>query len=272
MAKKYTRTIPESNEMMKTIYYENELKDEFSAAQIRAKKIDASYRYLRETPRDKVLHGLFYWGLAKPLGWLFLKLRFRQSFVGKEKLKSLPKDQPCFLYGNHTNAAMDPFVPNMLFWGRDLRIIVHPNNVSMPVFGHVTPYLGALPLPDDREAMDHFVEALHKTIRDDKSVIIYPEAHIWPYYTKIRPFKDSSFRYPVEENVPVYCFVNTWHRCLLGLRVKTYVEGPFFPDPNLHPKQVRAKLRDQVYEAMCRLSEKNTYERIRYVKREENQL
>ncbi len=272
MAKKYTRTIPESNEMMKTIYYENELKDEFSAAQIRAKKIDASYRYLRETPRDKVLHGLFYWGLAKPLGWLFLKLRFRQSFVGKEKLKSLPKDQPCFLYGNHTNAAMDPFVPNMLFWGRDLRIIVHPNNVSMPVFGHVTPYLGALPLPDDREAMDHFVEALHKTIRDDKSVIIYPEAHIWPYYTKIRPFKDSSFRYPVEENVPVYCFVNTWHRCLLGLRVKTYVEGPFFPDPNLHPKQARAKLRDQVYEAMCRLSEKNTYERIRYVKREENQL
>ncbi len=254
---------------MKTIYYDDELKDEFSAAQIKARRIDGGYRYLRERPVDRLIHGVAYWGLAKPLGWLFLKVRYRQKVVGKEKLRGLPGGQAVFLYGNHTNAAMDPFVPNMLLWSRDLRIIVHPNNVSMPVFGHVTPYLGALPLPDDREAMDHFAEAIHRTAEEGKGIIIYPEAHIWPYYTGIRPFRDSSFRYPVEVGAPVYCFVNTYHRGLPGVRVITYVEGPFLPDPELHPRQARAKLREEVYEAMCRLAEKNTFEKYRYVKRGE---
>ena len=90
----------------------------------------------------------------------------------------------------------------------------------MPVFGHVTPYLGALPLPDDREAMKHFLDEIAKKIEQDKCVMIYPEAHIWPNYTKIRPFTDSSFRYPVQLKSPVMCFTNTY---LLHIVTKYFI-------------------------------------------------
>ena len=88
-------------------------------------------------------------------------------------------------------------------------IIVHPNNVSMPYLGRVTPYMGGIPLPDDMAATRNFSSVLEKRIKQGKAVFIYPEAHIWPYYTKIRPFPDTSFMYPVKLDTPVFCFTKS---------------------------------------------------------------
>ncbi len=65
-----------------------------------------------------------------------------------------------YLYGNHTHFLADALIPTLVNHPRETAVIVHPNNVSMPVLGRITPYLGALPLPDDRGAMKHFLEAL----------------------------------------------------------------------------------------------------------------
>ena len=67
-------------------------------------------------------------------------------------------------------------------------IIVHPNNVSMPVLGKITPSLGALPIPDELSAYKNFLNAIETRIAEGHSVVVYPEAHIWPYYTKIRNY------------------------------------------------------------------------------------
>ena len=45
------------------------------------------------------------------------------------------------MYGNHTNAVADALIPTMVSHPADTYVIVHPNNVSMPIFGKVTPYL-----------------------------------------------------------------------------------------------------------------------------------
>ena len=139
----------------------------------------------------------------------------------------------------------------------------------MPVFGHVTPYLGALPLPDDREAMKHFLDEISKKIAQDKCVMIYPEAHIWPYYTKIRPFTDSSFRYPVQLKCPVMCFTNTYQKRKYGQkpRIVTYIDGPFYPDESLKGKARKEALRNQVYDAMVERSKLNTIELAKYIKK-----
>ena len=82
-------------------------------------------------------------------------------------------------------------------------------------------------------------------------VTIYPEAHIWPYYTDIRNFKDASFRYPVKYDKPVFCFTNTYQkRRGKHIRMVTYVEGPFFPDNTLSIKDRKKDLRGILTEKM----------------------
>ena len=255
---------------MKTYYYEDELNDEFSEAQITPKRIDASYNYSHHGSGRWMAHVFWYRIIARPLAWCYLKIAFGHRVVGRDKLKKLGGDG-FFLYGNHTNPVADAFIPSMVAYPKDVYVIVHPNNVSMPVLGKITPHLGALPLPDDREASKHFLEAVGGTVRENNCLMIYPEAHIWPYYTKIRPFTDSSFRYPVQQDKPVMCFTNTYQKRRFGKRPKivTYVDGPFYPDKSLKGRDRKMSLRNQVYDAMVLRSQANTVEVNRFIRKEE---
>jgi 1-acyl-sn-glycerol-3-phosphate acyltransferase len=254
----------------KVIYYTDELNDEFSSATITPKRIDGGYRYLRNGCFGTIAHILLYRIIAVPIGWVFLKIKFQHRIIGKDKLKNI-SNTGYYLYGNHTNGMADAFIPSMISFPKKASVIVHPNNVSMPVLGLATPYLGALPLPDDKDAMKNFQAALDKTIEDKNPVVIYPEAHIWPYYTDIRNFKDASFHYPVSAGVPVYCFTNTYHKKRFGkgCKIITFVDGPFYPDINTDsPKAKRLSLINQVYNTMKIRSKENTYTKISYVKKE----
>ena len=150
-------------------------------------------------------------------------------------------------------------------------VIVHPNNVSMPYLGKITPSLGALPLPDDMTAYRNFLSAVERRISEKKTVVIYPEAHIWPFYTKIRRFGDASFAYPVKQGTPVFCFTNTYQKRRFSKKPKivTYIDGPFYPDKSLSKKEQRRDLCDRVYEAMCERAKSSNVVWIEYIKKEE---
>ena len=255
---------------MKTYYYEDELNDEFSEAQINARKIDENYNYSHRGKGRWIAHIFWYRIIARPLAWLYLKIEFHHRIVGRDKLK-LVKKGGFFMYGNHTNPVADALIPSMVAYPKDVFVIVHPNNVSMPVLGKITPHLGALPLPDDREATRNFLEEIGNTVNEGNCLMIYPEAHIWPYYTKIRPFTDSSFRYPIQYDKPVMCFTNTYQKKKFGKRPKivTYVDGPFYPEEGLKGKERKLSLRNQVYNAMVERSHENNVEVNRYIKKED---
>lgn len=250
------------------IYYENELEDEFSTAKITPRKIDGSYKYEGGVLR-KI--GRFFWYrmLVRPLAFLFLKIKFHHKIVNKECLKKA-KNTGFFLYGNHTNPIADAFVPTVLCYPVGVHVIVHPNNVSMPILGKITPSLGAIPLPDDRDAMKNFNKALERVVTGKECVAIYPEAHIWPYYTGIRNFKDSSFRYPAQYGTPVFCFTNTYHKNKYGKTPKiiTYVDGPFYPEEGGSLREKKQGLHAQVMASMKENCKHNTVELVRYVKKE----
>lgn len=253
----------------RVIYYRDERNDEFAGDDITPKKIDGSYRYLREDPLGKAAHVLFYHIIAIPLALFYMKLYFGHRVVNREILRKA-KQGAFFLYGNHTHPIADALVPTMVCIPKDVSVIVHPNNVSMPVLGRITPSLGALPLPDDREAAKHFLQAITSRVQKGNCIMIYPEAHIWPYYTKIRPFPDTSFRYPVQYRTPVYCLTNTYQKRRHGSRPRlvTYLDGPFFPDESLSGAQQKKQLREQVYKAMTERAKNSNLEVIRYEKQE----
>lgn len=253
----------------KVIYYSDELSDEFAGDNIIAKKIDGSYRYIRENPIGKVGHLFWYHLVATPLAFLYMKLYFHHKIVNRQVLKEA-KESGYFMYGNHTHFLADALIPTMVNMPKDVAVIVHPNNVSMPLLGRITPSLGALPLPDDKEAVKHFLHAIEHMIQKKRCVMIYPEAHIWPYYTKIRPFVELSFRYPVQYKAPVFCFTNTYQKrkCSKRPQIVTYLDGPFYPDANLNSKEQKKQLQEAVYQKMQERARNNNVTVIRYEKKD----
>lgn len=252
----------------RVIYYENELTDEFSEAQITPKVIDGKYNYNGGILR-KILRVLIYAIIMHPIAFFYMKCICGHSFVNRKVIK---KTKGAFyLYGNHTHPVADAFIPSFTCFPKGTYVIVHPNNVSMPLLGALTPCMGAVPLPGNMEASRNFSNLLKHHAGKGLSVTIYPEAHIWPYYTDIRPFEDKSFTYPVKFDVPAYCITNTYHKKLIGSKpkIRTYVDGPFYPDKSLSVADARKQLRDQIYNTMKERSKNNTAIYVEYIKKSE---
>ena len=107
-----------------------------------------------------------------------------------------------------------------------------------------------------------------------RAVALYPESHIWPWYTGIRPFGDSSFDYPVKDNVPCVAFTTTYRRRKIFKNGKPLitvtVSEPFYPGPSLPRQAARRDLRDRAYSFMCGVaSAPGNYEYVKYVKKED---
>ena len=70
----------------RTIYYQDELHDEFAGDHIKAKHIGQDYRYIRVRPLERMLHGFWYGIVAIPLARLYMKLHFSHKIINKEVL------------------------------------------------------------------------------------------------------------------------------------------------------------------------------------------
>ena len=255
----------------KVIYYTDELNDEFSEAKIEPREIDENYNYIHKNPFWNICAYFVQNVLSIPIKLLYAKLKFRFKIVGKEKLKQYKK-QGYFIYGNHTQAFGDTFLISNSVFPKKNYIIVNPENVSMKFFGNFVQMFGAIPIPTKMNGMKNFIEAINFHIKKGHSVTIFPEAHIWPYYTGIRPFKSVSFKYPIDLNVPVFCATNTYQSYGKNkdkIQIIMYIDGPFFPDENINKtNDKKENLRNKVYNQMIQRSENSNIDVIKYIKKE----
>ncbi|MGN0351945.1 MAG: 1-acyl-sn-glycerol-3-phosphate acyltransferase [Roseburia sp.] len=253
----------------KVIYYQDELNDEFSEAVITPRVIDQNYVYLHKNKIWNLCSYLVQNVLSMPIKVLYAKGKFHIRYVGKEKLKKYKKEG-YFLYVNHTQPFADTFLPSLPIYPKRNFFIVNPENVSMKGLQTLVEMLGAIPIPTDLGGMKHFLKAIEQRIKEGYTITIYPEAHIWPYYTKIRSFKDVSFKYPVRMKKPAFCMTNTYQaygKKKDKVKIVSYIDGPFWPDETLPPKERQKELRDRIYACMCEKSENSNIEVIEYRKK-----
>ncbi|MEA5047008.1 MAG: hypothetical protein VB034_00220 [Eubacteriales bacterium] len=198
---------------------------------------------------------------------LFLHIRFVNRSIRKQSGRS-----GCFLYGNHTQPMGDAVLPMLAFAPKRMYVVASPANLGIPVLGPVLPMLGALPLPDSIGGMKKLREAILIRVAESGCVMFYPEAHVWPWYTKIRPFPASSFAFPVECDALSYCMTTTYQKRKRGVKpgITVYLDGPFYPDHSLPKKLRQEKLRDTIRGCMENRSRNSTYSYIRYEEGEES--
>ena len=255
----------------KTIYYSDELNDDFASLGIKKKQLGDDFEYIHKNILWNTCSFVIYRMIAQPLVFVFVKVAHRQRFKNRKVLKTARKTG-AFIYANHTNMLLDAFVPNIVKLRKRGYILVGPDTTSIPGLKNIVEMVGAIPLGQTLSENKEMLECINHRIAKNKGFItIYPEAHIWPYYTGIRDFKAGSFSYPCYTDTPVFAMTNCYQKKLIGKhpKVVTFVDGPFYPDKNLPMKERKEKLRKQCYDTMVkRAKENSTYSYIVYEKKD----
>ena len=251
----------------KVIYYSDPLHDDFAGTNIKTVDVGSDFVYI---------HGRFWRFCSTVLYYIVLPIVSFLEFcfsgvriVGRKNARRIKGG--FFMYGNHTS-FFDAYAPAVMVGPKRAHVIASADSVSIRGLGTVVQMLGGIPIPNSFGGMKNFVDALEYYYRKGRMIAVYPEAHIWPYYTGVRPFESTSFRYPVKFNSPVIaCFTAySQPRGLSKLYRKSkktiYVSEPIYPDTSLPLKDAQQKLRDEVYEYMKKISEKySTNSLIEYV-------
>lgn len=190
--------------------------------------------------------------------------------VQNEQVLDPYRGQGYFLYGNHTQPMGDAFLPMLLAKGVPAKTIANVANLQVPIIGPYIQAGGALVVPPDLHGMPAFLQTVTACIQAGEPVTIYPEAHVWPYDTQIRPFTRAAFHYPVTLQVPSFAMTSTYQARRLGTKPKitVYLDGPFWPDSTLSTRQAQQQLADTVHGQMVkRAAQFSTYAYIDYRKR-----
>lgn len=257
----------------RVIYYKNTLTDDFAGTSINQKKISEKYNYVPKNFFFGVTSWFLYHIIAKPLVFLMVKIIYHQKFVNKKLIKK-SKGKPYFIYANHTNGMLDAYTPNIIR-NRKNYILVNPDAISIKGVRFLVKCLGGIPVPNTRKSVKNYMDSINYIVKHKNSITIYPEAHIWPYYTKIREFSDHSFRYPVDNNTPVYSLTNVYvkSKCFYRKkpRVLSVISGPFYKNNELSRLNQIKDLRNRVYNSMVDVSLRyNQEEYIKYIQVDES--
>lgn len=249
------------------LYYTDPLNEDFGPKPRNLKVITGNYRYNRDNFWVRIFDFFTYRFILTPIAFIYTKLIAKIKLVNKKLLKDLRKEG-VIVYANHTHAQADAFGPNIYFFPQKVSMITNSANVSLPILGNLTKAWGALPLPEDYTASKNFLKELALRLKRKGVVVIYPEAHLWPYYTKIRPFTYNNFAYSVKFNVKSYVLTTTYQTKRNGkLKRVVYLDGPFSLSPLLTNKEAAVALRDEVFKVMNERSKLSTYEKYEYVQR-----
>ena len=253
----------------RVVYYTDELNNDFAGMNMKKVKLKENFKYLHKSFIWRVISFVLYRIIATPVAYLTCKLYYGIKYINRKAMKSCKGGR--FLYINHTMVAGDAYNPSIVAFPHKTHIIVGTEAVSKRGLDVIVPMLGGIPLPGGIKQTAEFKSAIeYLTVKRGDCVTIYPEAHIWKYYNRIRPFKDVSFRYPAELMMPSFAATVVYRkrRFCKRPRADVYVDGPFYPDATLPIKERKKKLRDEIYAVMCKRAEGSDCEYIKYVKRE----
>lgn len=235
-------------------YYES-FADDFEVSKNQDFALPNDYKWVRNDVFSRFLSTVVY-TLALIFSsvycYFFLHMRVR----GREKLKDVKGG--FFIYGNHTQPVGDVFIPALAVFPKRIYTIVSPANYGIPIIGKILPYLGALPTADTISGLRKLKNAIEYRLEKGNPIVIYPEAHVWEYYTKIRPFPDTSFSFPVKSGVPAFAMTVTYKKSKFFKKplMEVYIDGPFFGE--------KVDLHREVFSAMQKRSSQSNFDYIEY--------
>ena len=154
----------------RVVYYSDEANDDFMGTDIKARNIDASFKFVHKNVIWRALSFILYYFVAVPLVAIYERVILRVRFVNKRAVRAL-RHTPYFLYGNHTG-YIDAFTPNMISFPKRNMIVTSPDAVSIKGLRNIVQMLGAIPTPNGMGGMKNFARAVEHHKR--ANITVYP--------------------------------------------------------------------------------------------------
>lgn len=257
----------------KIVYYKDPLNDEFSGTKIDKKPLPENYKYVHKNIFYRAFTWFFYYLIALPILWFVMRFVYHYKVKGNKRIKGI-MNSGVFFYGNHTSFTDALIAQTLVSRGKRTYIVTNQDTTSIKGIRWLVTSLGCIPTPENASQSSKFVDAIKYRIKQRCGIMIFPEAHIWPYSTHIRPFPDSSFIYPSELGTPVVAICTTYRpRKVFKNKPPLptlHVSRPFFPNMDLSIPERKKELRQKVYDFLVdTASSEENVEYIAYLKQKE---
>ena len=233
--------------------------------------MDSNFPYIRNGLLYRAAAFLLNYVVALPLVSVYIFLVNGTKIVNRGAINRI--QGACFLYGNHTHWS-DSFLVHVIAAPKRTYILANPDAVSIKGLKNIVLMLGTIPVPTNLGCFRAFMDALETRSKQNACITVYPEAHIWPYYTGIRQFPDTSFKYPAKFGVPVVAMVTTFRKRTGLLRwIKTpartiVLSDPIYAKEGMSVREAQQYYHEQVYEFMkSHVEQPENYAYIQYIQK-----
>ena len=217
------------------------------------------------TEKTKIINFTFpFVFMSKFLRLLVIPLLFviNRAFWGLKikdikNLKSLRR-RGAITVANHVH-SMDATFVSIGTYPRNMNFSSIKSNFEIPFVRWIVRILGGFPIPENTAGMMKFTKDIGKALKRGRLIHFYPEAALWPYHKKLRPFKNGAFRFAVQFDAPVLPSVIVFkERKLRKPAARLIILEPVEPpDKSLGSMKKRTEiLRDLTYEKMNKVINK----------------
>ncbi|MDO4567353.1 MAG: lysophospholipid acyltransferase family protein [Clostridia bacterium] len=253
----------------RVVRYTDAAHDDFAGTGVRACEVTADFDFAPKSLLFRVSSFLLYYVVAMPLIWFYCHIILGWRIKNRRALRGI--GGAYFVYANHSHYS-DAFLSPLVTFPRRSYVVTSPDAVSIKGIRWLVRLLGAIPIPTAPSAAKRYMRAVSQRIDENACVGVFPEAHIWPFCTFLRPFGSAAFHYPVMKNRPAVAVAVTYQRrkglfAAFGTPKRTiYISEPFYPDEALAPKAAQRKLCSQVSDFLAQtLAARSDYAYVEYI-------
>ena len=253
---------------MSEIRYYSSFEQDFSESKQQNYKLPKDYEWISRRPFLRLLEIILY-PIIVIYVFCYQKFYARIKIINRNALKAA-RHQGYYLYSSHTQVFGDVINHFITTFPKHPYLICSPANLGIVAVGKYLPLAGALPIPDNIRQLQKLNNAIRTRISQKKAVITYPEAHVWPWYTGIRPMKLAAFHFPITIEAPVFVATTTYQKTKFRKKPKItiYIDGPVKIPNNLSRKEKIRFLQNSVESIMKKRAKLSTYEYIKYLPKE----
>ena len=250
---------------MTKINYYHSFDQDFSESKQQNYQLPKDYQWINHKLSHRIISALLY-----PLIIIFVfcyqKLYAHVKIANKKVLKKAKK-HGYYIYSTHTQVFGDVVNHFITTFPTRPYLICSPANLGIVAVGKYLPLAGALPVPDNIHQLQQLSAAIKTRLQQGKAIITYPEAHVWPWYTDIRPMSPAAFHYPATIDAPVFVATTTYQKSRFHKKPKitNFLDGPIKIDHQLPRKEKARQIQAEVTKIMKnRATKYSNYSYIEY--------
>ena len=216
--------------------------------------IDENYEYVPKSKVFSLLSNGLYYGIAFPILKVLMKIVYDFKIEGKENIRNLKEG--AVTVSNHV-LFLDCAMVGLAYGFKKVYFTTLEGSFKIPFVRKLIKLLRAIPIPESIKNRGNFIKVVDNILREENSIHVYPEAAMFPYFDKIRHFKNGAFDFAVRNNKPIVPMVITF-REPKGIRkilkkkkdVTLTVLEPIRQSEGENTKQRIEDLKNQVYNEM----------------------